>query len=506
MLTFYLRKYWIVIGSILVGFSIRLWAGVHQPVYSEEAFSIFEVHNYPFPYDPSYPPLYPLFLTQWTKISTDLWWVRLPSILAGTAGILLFWRMIASHVNKTFANLGAILIALSSLHIHYSWVARPHAFMMYISILSLSQAWNIAETIRKKQPLKTKILILYLFTNTIGALLSHGYTMFLSGSLLALIIWAWQTDALSFYWKTQKNTAYILAAHILLPCIQLACILGRLQPLIDSAAWIPEFSIKSITSVLLTLTNTTKTLTGEMYTSALISIYLSLAVVLLVLHTLYTGARKKIPFITLLSLCVLITSIVSCAVVYAAFDMTVLQPRLLLSIHILYLLCLTVTLPPVFTRIRKSKPFSSAGWYKMLFIGIFLVFGARSLFLLNIHPYYNSPRVIEAIRQLKSEAPSMLLVFPRYEVITVKYLWGLHQTYPSLSTTWKLLPLTAKTPTQEYLHHIPKNIPIRILLLTPISDLSAGAAEIIHRLSPSCTTRHVDNIDILNCPPLTHEL
>lgn len=498
-------RYWILFFSLALGGAIRLWASIHQPVFSEEAFSIFESHFYPFPYDPSYPPLYPLFLTLWTKISTSLWWVRLPNVIAGTASIFLFWRMISTHLNKKFADLGAILISTSSLHIHYSWVARPHAFTMFVALISLAHLWHISDIIRKKKPMPHGIIGYYVLVNTIGALLSHGYTMFLTGSLLALIFWAWKSGALPYYWNTHKRGLALMSLHIILPVVQLACIIGRLQPLIDSAAWIPEFSIKSITSVLLTLTNVTKTLTGEMYATALISIYVSLAALFIVFHALYRASKTKIPFIVLLSVCVSITSIICCAVVYMAFDMTIFQPRLLLPIHLLYLLCLTVTLPVLISRFRYKTAFSSVHWHERIFIILFLMFSIRSLVLLNIYPYYTSPRIIKEIIELKKRTDEVILVFPRYEVITVKYLWGLSYTYPSLRATDKLLALPNESTIEHYLRRIPQNRPLHILLLTPINELSPGAQEFIKQISPSCSARPVDNIAILSCPPLTHE-
>lgn len=500
-----ISRYGILIGAVLVGIIFRFWSGMHQPVFSDEAYSIYESQFYPFPYDPSYPPLYPIFLHYWVKISTDLLWVRLPSIIAGTLSLVVVWRMLEKHINLHAANIGVALLSLSSLHIHYSWVARPHALTAYIVILSLEQLWNLSKTIELRTIPSDKRLALYLMTNSIGALLSHGYTMFLLGSLTALCIWTIQKNMWSRLWKTRLRAAVIVLLHTLLPFIQFIFIGNELKPLIDSAVWIPNFSMHSVTSVFLTLFNGTKVLTGDLYSSTLIAVYTSLTVVCIMIHALYKTLRTSAPFIALLFMCSIGASLVAVAIVYSWLGMTILQPRLLLSIHILYILGLSVTIPAVIRNARKKYFFRSAYFYESIVLILFLVFNVRSLVLLNIEDYYMSRHVLSVINQLKSDQHSALIVFPRYHVLTIQYLWGLYTTHPALASAHSLLAIGDNQHISQYLESLPLHQPITMLILEDPSTLSSGAQEIIKRLTPLCKRGTIQAADILHCPPLIHK-
>lgn len=501
------HTYWIFISAVLIGFFIRFWASMHQPIFGDEAYSIYESQFYPFPYDPSYPPLYPIFLHYWVQISDNLLWVRLPSVIAGTLSLIIFWNMLYKKIHKYTADIGVALLALSSLHIHYSWVARPHSFAMLATCISLTYLWDIADSLKQKRLPQKRLLFFYLSINTIGALLSHGYTMFLMGSLLTLGIWAYKNDIWIPFIKSATNT-YFLGAHMILPIIQFSFISKGLQPLIDSAEWIPDFNIHSITSVFLTLFNGTKVLTGDLYTSTLIAVYLSLAVVCIMIHMLYKNMRLHSPFIASLFVHSIAMSLLSVMVVYVWLNMTILQPRLLLHIHIFYIMGLAIILSTFINFIRHKKRYiSSLNMYEGIFLIVFLTFSIRSLLLLNIYPYYTPFEVVKTIRQLQNDQSSTLLIFPRYQVLTIQYLWGLYTYHPTLAIAHFLLNLEDDAPISKYLDTIPLHTPISIILWADTSSLSAGAQAIISHIEHTCSRTPIGKeAELLHCPPLDHKL
>jgi len=502
----YVSRYWLFILSVIIGFALRYWASFSQPVFSDEAFSIYEARFWEFPYDPSYPPGYPLFLKLWTNVSTTLPWARLPSVLAGTLSLIIFWRILATHLTPRVANIGVLLLATSALHIHYSWIARPNSITALISMISLSQLLNLAATLKNKSHPRVIPLLLYFATNAIGAFFCHGYTMFLAGSIVSLIIWTLQTGMWQETIRHNKIGLGIVASHALLPLMQLAFIYGRITPLVDSAEWIPDFSIYSITSAFLTLFNGAKTLTSEMWTAAPITVYFTLIILVILSRLFYTMLRDISPFMAVLFVSLCTTSILGVAAVDMFFDMNILQPRLLIPINIMYTVGVSVTLAQFFRFIKSNKIVRFPYKYEAVFLVILLIFSVRSLLLLNIAPYYGDRKGIEIITSLKNDTDTLILIFPRYQVITVKYLWGLDNPYPaSLYIADKVSHLPPDAPMDALSSAIPDTVPIKIIRWPSDSTLSPGARAFVNQLAPACQKQHYGNIDILDCPPMTRQ-
>ena len=502
----YISRYWILIISVILGFGLRYWASMTQPIFSDEAFSIYEARFWDFPYDPSYPPGYPLLLKLWTGASTNLFWARLPSVLAGTLSLIIFWQTLKKHVNLRSANLGVFLLATSSLHLHYTWVARPGGITALITVLSLSQLLGLADSLKSKVRLNPLPLILYLATNTLGAFVCHGFTLFLAGSLTALIIWIFRVGAWRETIRNNKTGIGILATHILLPIMQYAFVHARISPLVDSADWIPDFNFYSITSAFLTLFNGAKTLTSEMWTAAPITIFFSLIGIIIICRMLWATLYKRVMFLGILFVTVIVASLLGTMAVHTIFDMNILQPRLLMGIHIMYITGLSITLPSFFRITPKSQAVRLLHTYELMFIAVLLGFWVRSLFLLNIFPYYNDQYAIHIVQSMKNDTQSTVLVFPRYQILTVKYLWGLDNPYPtSLLVADKSNRLPQNATAEAFRALMPEGTPIKIIRWPSDATLSSGAQEFVNQLAPFCQKQQYRNIDILDCPSLPQQ-
>lgn len=496
-----LTRYWPIFTITVVGFCIRLWASIYQPIFSEEAFSLFEAKHWPPPYDPSYPPGYPMFLKFWTNFSTTLTWARLPNVIAGTLSIIIFWHILKKNFPR-YADIGALLLAFSALHIHYSWVARPHAFMWLASMISMAHLLEIAKILKRRELPPTTYLLSYFLVNSFGALISHGYTMYLGGSLIALIVWAHRIAMLSTVWKQGKLQIFLISLHALLPIIQYSFIHDNLQPLIDSAAWIPDFSISAVISVFLTLLNSTKTLNGELFASAHIAVYITAIAIIMVVRMFCVFLSRKSLFSVILFLSAVVVALASVVTVYKLLDMTILQPRLLLPLNTLYILSLTVTIPELLRLIRRKGITRSGFFYESVFLAIFLAFGIRSNILLNFLPYYNHPDSVAAVTNLQY-AQGAIAVFPRYETITVHYLFGLNtDTHALLAWADKLHNLKNTTDTDAFIKTIPVNTPMHVVLWPQGAALTPGAQAVVDYLMPRCQQQHFPNLVILDCAPL----
>ncbi len=493
-----------LVFSVGTGLAIRLWASIIQPVFSDEAFSLFEITYWKFPYDPSYPPGYALFLKLWAGVSTELLWARIPSVIAGTLSLIVFWRMLQRHFSLQTANIGAFLLSLSALHIHYSWVARPNGMTSFIAALSLSQLLALADAIQQKRFPSTRALLLYLGTNAVGAFFCHGYSIFLAGSLLTLFFWIYIHLRHTLFFRDVRMRVLLLLLHVLLPVMQYFFVHGRTVPLIESAEWIPTFDIYAITSAFLTLFNGAKTLSSEMWTAAPVTVYFTLGVLIILGRFFYTIVKKHHEFTALLFVVLITVSIISVGIIDLGLGINTLQPRLLLPIHLLYILSLSVTLPHLVSAVRTTRRLPHP--YETMFLAILLVFNLRSFAVLNIFPYYNTPETINTITELKDVKDHELLVFPRYQIITIKYLWGLENPYPRLlATSDKLHGLPQDASPKNFATHIPLHKPIRIVLWPYDAILSPGSQSIVDHLAPLCKKRVEANLAILSCPPVTDE-
>jgi hypothetical protein len=130
-------------GLTLIGFLIRL-AGFDQSLFADELStywildgnSLGEVLSSVRSDDEITPPLY--FVLAWLslQVGPDPEWVRLPSLLAGTATIPLIYLLGARCVGRAAGLIAAAVFALSPFMIHYAVEARSYAVM--IALLTAS--------------------------------------------------------------------------------------------------------------------------------------------------------------------------------------------------------------------------------------------------------------------------------------------------------------------------------------------------------------------------------
>ena len=132
------------VGALtLLGFAIRL-ANFDQSLLGDELSTYWIINGHSLgdvlssvrSNDEITPPLY--FILGWLslKIGSDPEWVRLPSLLAGTATIPLVYMLGARTVGRAAGLLAAAVFALSPFMIYYSDEARSYALM--IALLTAS--------------------------------------------------------------------------------------------------------------------------------------------------------------------------------------------------------------------------------------------------------------------------------------------------------------------------------------------------------------------------------
>lgn len=125
------------------------------------------------------PPLY--FVLAWLamKIGPDPEWVRLPSLIAGTATIPLIYLLGVRTVNRSAGLVGTAVFALSPFMVYYSTEARAYAVMMFLVTVS---TLALLAAVRSNQ---TRWWALYAVCSA-GAMLSHYTALF---PLAAQLVW-----------------------------------------------------------------------------------------------------------------------------------------------------------------------------------------------------------------------------------------------------------------------------------------------------------------------------
>ena len=146
-----------------------------------------------------HPALVQVFLYYWTKLfGTSLLAVRLPFILAGTASVWVTYKAGITWFNSTSGAIAGVFIAFLGYTIIYSEIARPYAFGMLFSALTLYY-WGLI-FIRKKQSWQNFILLgLWVLLS----MYTHYYSFFVSGLMYAFGI---------FFLNRSSFKKYIIAA------------------------------------------------------------------------------------------------------------------------------------------------------------------------------------------------------------------------------------------------------------------------------------------------------
>lgn len=128
-----------------------------------------------------HPALVQIFLYFWTKMfGTSLFAVRLPFIIAGTVSVWVIYKAGITWFNRTSGKISAVFIAFLGYTIVYSEIARPYAFGMLFSALTLYY-WGLI-FIRKKHSWQNFIL---LGVWVLLSMYAHYYSFFVSGLMFA---------------------------------------------------------------------------------------------------------------------------------------------------------------------------------------------------------------------------------------------------------------------------------------------------------------------------------
>jgi hypothetical protein len=138
------RAEWAIVGALtLIAFGLRV-VGMEQSLLGDELFAFAEIHGRDLPgvieaiqdgVEVS-PPLY--FVLAWAsaQIGDPTTWIRLPSLLFGTALVPMTYLLAVRSVGRRAAIISAAIAAISPFAIFYATEARPYATLAFFSVAS----------------------------------------------------------------------------------------------------------------------------------------------------------------------------------------------------------------------------------------------------------------------------------------------------------------------------------------------------------------------------------
>jgi hypothetical protein len=207
---------WAVLGLTILGFALRV-STFGQGLFGDELSTYWIVHGNSLGDVLSTvrsdaeitPPVY--FILSWLslQIGGDPEWVRLPSLIAGTATIPLIYLLGVRTLNRTAGTIAAAVMTLSPFMIYYSVEARAYAVMIALLILSALALLRAIETGL------VRWWALYAVCSC-AALYSHYTCVFV---LAAQVLWV--------AWKHPQALR--------------ACIVANLAVAVAFAPWVPGF-------------------------------------------------------------------------------------------------------------------------------------------------------------------------------------------------------------------------------------------------------------------------
>ncbi|MFP5220965.1 MAG: glycosyltransferase family 39 protein [Acidobacteriota bacterium] len=128
----------------------------------------------------AHPPFFYLLAKTILTFGSSSFLLRLPSVLAGTAAVLLLYRLGARLISRQAGLTACALLAVHLLHVELSRVLRPHALIMALAILSFLKLLDFLD-----KPDRRNLILLVLVN--FALLLLHFNSILIVGAEFVII-------------------------------------------------------------------------------------------------------------------------------------------------------------------------------------------------------------------------------------------------------------------------------------------------------------------------------
>ncbi|MBF0595780.1 MAG: glycosyltransferase family 39 protein, partial [Candidatus Omnitrophica bacterium] len=226
------RRVWLALsGIVLLGAGLRLFGLDIQSLWNDE------LHAWAISAQKSiggvvflvalqwegHPPGYHMFLHCLEIFGNSEVILRLPSAICGILSIIWIFLLGCRLFSWQEGLVASVLMAFSQCPIFYSQEARPYAFLILFSIVTVYYWLSIVEHLQSNRKVKVYTILVYLLSSLICCYLHYYglYLIFLQG-----------VASFAFYCRTRKDVVclgFIYAALILAYVPWTACVWGHLH-------------------------------------------------------------------------------------------------------------------------------------------------------------------------------------------------------------------------------------------------------------------------------------
>lgn len=181
---------------LLLAFLLRLWKASGTFLNLDEAMHFLAANKesladaYRASLNLAHPPLLILLLHVWGKFGTSEWFLRLPSVIAGTIFCWLFFRWLGRLLGPTVGWVGFVLVSLLPVFVELSSEIRQYPLLLCFMMAS-AYVLELALVGDSSAKLMVSFLFLYL------AMLTHFSAMLFAAALGAYSLWRLASDRAS---------------------------------------------------------------------------------------------------------------------------------------------------------------------------------------------------------------------------------------------------------------------------------------------------------------------
>lgn len=172
----------------LIAFFLRLKAAIIRPVIFDEAFTItylIKFHSITdmILADASVPPLHYLLVKLMSNVSTNILWLRMPSIVFSILGLWITYKF-AKKFSKKVALLALFMMSFSNFHILFSWQAYVYSQLFFLGAATIYLFFHL---LTDKNIKHKNLKSLLLFISAVAGFLTHyGFIWTIVGLSLIL--------------------------------------------------------------------------------------------------------------------------------------------------------------------------------------------------------------------------------------------------------------------------------------------------------------------------------
>ncbi len=491
------KNCYFLIIILVFGFIIRLLSVFKQELWIDEAYSLYAIKFYNFPYDIVHPPFYYLILKIWTAVFFNFRWARILSVLFSISSLYIYFKLTKLILNKNFALLSLFLLTISPFHVHYGWQIRMYSLYILLTISSLYFFFIIFKQIKNKNSINPKAVLLFFIINLLGSLTNYGYGIYLF-CLFIFLVFYMSKNNLFFILKKQKSSIAFLSAHLTIPLFYFLLLNNKSGDVLALTHWIKPINLERIFFIFLSLNGLYKDVFGLVPIKPGLCCLLVIILFSLIFYGFWQF-KKKYPHIFILSLIMVFLPFFIILFFQQISSISVALPRTLSFILIFNQLALACSL---YFLIKKDRSSLFRSGLLAFFSFVFFI-NLKTHTIINLKSFYIEEEYKNTVLFVKEnlKKDDELLILPTYFQHLFWYHWGdFNSQNENLYKITKLVESNIATENYQFedLKAVKNSL---FVIVNSHSFLSKNELKLIEKLSQSCRVQSTGKeTKIIVCP------